>query len=141
MKIGISAALFAAAAFAAAPVAQADVYKWKDASGNVHYGDQPANGAEKVSTGPDNSEAAPDTSADDAQQKRDAECKRKRDQLDTYQKASRIVEKDALGNEKEYDAKDKEALMAVQQAKVKEACKGVLTSSTPSPKPAAPAAQ
>ena len=122
MKIGISAALFAAAAFAAAPAAQADVYKWKDASGNVHYGDQPANGAEKVSTGPDNSEAAPDTAADDAQQKRDAECKRKRDQLDTYQKASRIVEKDALGNEKEYSADDRKKLIDSIQKQIAENC-------------------
>ena len=51
-----------------------------------------------------------------------AECKRKRDQLDTYQKASRIVEKDALGSEKEYSADDRKKLIDSIQKQIAENC-------------------
>lgn len=35
---------------AATPITQADVYKWVDAQGRVHYTDRPVPGAERVST-------------------------------------------------------------------------------------------
>ena len=123
----------------AAAAANAAVYKWTDAQGRVHFSDKPVQDAttvqDKVAT---QAAKQSEESQDKAKEKasKQEECKSAQDQADLYSKADRLIEKDALGNEKEYDAKDKEALMAVQQAKVKDACKGVLTSSTPSAKPA-----
>ena len=42
-------------------VAHADVYRWKDAQGHVHYGDQPpASGAQKIDEPPPPSPLSPD---------------------------------------------------------------------------------
>jgi hypothetical protein len=105
-------------------LAHADVYKWKDADGRVHYGDQPKGDAEKLGGATVNGEAAPaDTKdADDQQKKRAEECSRKRDQLTTYQKASKIVEKDALGNEKVYSDDERKKLVDQTQKQVTDGC-------------------
>lgn len=42
-------------------VAHADIYRWKDAQGHVHYGDQPpASGAQKIDEPPPPSPLSPD---------------------------------------------------------------------------------
>ena len=44
-----------------AGVAHADIYRWKDAQGHVHYGDQPpASGAEKIDEPPPPSPLSPE---------------------------------------------------------------------------------
>lgn len=105
----------------------ADVYKWKDAQGHVHYGDQPKNGSEKVNVSPVNSEAEVKASADAAAQRaqKAQDCGRKRDQLSSYQSALRIVEKDALGNEREYSEAERQKLIALKQKQIAEQCADV----------------
>jgi len=112
---------------ASASIAQADVYKWTDADGRVHYGDQAKQGAEKVKIGPDSGEAAvTDNSPDPADKKKHAEeCGRKRDRLSTYGKASRIVETDSLGNDKEYNDAERKQLIERTQKQVDEGCADV----------------
>jgi hypothetical protein len=112
---------------ASASVSAADVYKWTDASGRVHYGDQPKQGAQKVNVGSANGESATPEDKDAASQKKQhaEDCGRKRDQLTNYQKATRIVEKDALGNEKEYNEADRQKLISVTQKQITEGCADV----------------
>ncbi len=108
--------------------AQAAVYKWKDADGRVHYGDQAKAGAEKVNAGPSNAEAAPaedaDADSDAAKQKkkRAEECNLKRDQLANYTKATRIVETDSLGNQKEFNEDERKKLIERTQKQVSDSC-------------------
>ena len=110
---------FAATAFAA------DVYKWKDAQGRVHYGDQAKQGSKKINASPAPAEAPADADAKAQRAKKVAECGRKRDQLMTYQNATRIVEKDALGNEKDYSDADRLRLIQVTQKQIADQCADV----------------
>lgn len=105
--------------------AQADVYKWKDANGRVHYGDQPARGAEKVNGGAVNATAADEASADasdQSKQKRAEECSRRRDQLASYRTASKITETDSLGNQKEFNDDERKKLIERTQQQISESC-------------------
>ena len=110
--------------FAVTAVA-ADVYKWKDAQGHVHYGDQPKQNSEKVNVNPAHADDPAEAGAKAQRAKVIAECGRKRDQLMTYQNAARIVEKDALGNEKEYNDADRQRLIQVTQKQIADQCKDV----------------
>lgn len=104
--------------------AHADVYKWKDANGRVHYGDQPASGAEKVNAGPANAAAADaaDNAADQSAQKRAEECSRMREQLANYKTASKIVETDSLGNQKEFSDDERKKLLDRTQKQIAGNC-------------------
>lgn len=105
--------------------AQAAVYKWKDANGRVHYGDQPVSGAVEVNGGAVTGAASDvPANADDqqAKQKKADECARKRDQLATYKKASKVVETDSLGNQKEFNEDERKKLVERTQQQVVENC-------------------
>jgi hypothetical protein len=110
----------------AASAAAADVYKWKDAQGHVHYGDLSKRGAEKVKAGPANGESATPADRDKDQEaqkaRHDEDCSRKRDQLATYSTAARIVEKDSLGNEKEFNEADRKKLIELTQKQIADGC-------------------
>ncbi|MES2488845.1 MAG: DUF4124 domain-containing protein [Pseudomonadota bacterium] len=136
MRLSVMVMGLCMASLASVSMAQAGVYKWKDANGRVHYGDQAPSGAEKVKTGPDNSEAAPvegnGSDAEKQQQKKIEECSRKRDQLTTYKKASRIVETDSLGNKKEFNDEERQKLIDRTQKDIADGC-GELTDSEGAP--------
>ncbi|HWU67676.1 MAG TPA: DUF4124 domain-containing protein, partial [Stenotrophobium sp.] len=105
----------------AAPAMAGAVYQWTDAQGNVHFGDNPAQGAKKLNLDPADGSAPPqDAAAREAQ--RAADCSRKRDQLTTFKSAARIVEKDALGNEHEYTGDERTKLIELTQKQVDTAC-------------------
>ena len=137
MSMRLSVVMVGLCLCASMTIADAGVYKWKDADGRIHYGDQPKDGAERVKTGPANSEAAPedDPTSDAGKQKAKhvEDCGRKRDQLMTYQKASRIVETDSLGNQKEFSNDERQKLVAKTQQQITEGCADV-----PAPEDAAP---
>ena len=139
MSMRLSIVMMGLCLFASMTIADAaGVYKWKDADGRVHYGDQPKDGAERIKTGPGNGEAAPpedDSNSDAGKQKAKhlEDCGRKRDQLVTYQKASRIVETDSLGNQKEFSDDERQKLVAKTQQQITEGCADV-----PGPAAAAP---
>ena len=114
----VVACVFCAGTFAG------DVYKWVDKEGNTHYGDKPKQGGEEVEMHGTGGKGPPahDVTADAAQSSRNAECQRKKAQLDTYRKAPSIRETDNLGRVKEYNADERTALLAQTEKQVSEAC-------------------
>lgn len=104
------------------------VYKWKDAQGRVHYGDKPADGAEKIEVNAPASqiqlekERENELATNEKTAKRFEECKRSKDQLATYQSAAFIIRKDGLGGEKELDTSERAKLIQLTQQRVKDSC-------------------
>ncbi|MGH8541146.1 MAG: DUF4124 domain-containing protein [Stenotrophobium sp.] len=104
------------------------VYKWTDAQGHVHYGDNPAKlSAQKLDIDAANGEKPPATKTDTAAQKAKhvEDCSRKRDQLATYKSAGRIIEKDNLGKEHEYTADERKQLIEQTQKQIDTDCADV----------------
>lgn len=108
--------------------ASAEIYRWKDAKGQVHYGDQPPAGAERVSPhgtsirGADKPEVPPlpDTKLSDDTVVPD--CDSARDQLAEFQTAGDIIETDSLGDQRTLDADQRARLIQRQEAIVARAC-------------------
>src|SRR5262249_30237875 len=113
-------ALIALVSFAA----YGDVYKWTDASGNVHYGDKPRDGADKVDVKPGIGSGSPsDPAAAKADQDRAAACAKKKSQLESYKTATVVKETDALGRAREYSEPERQQLIAQTEKQVADACK------------------
>lgn len=111
----------------AAAAAQAGkVYRWVDAKGQAHYGDLPDGDAREVrelsrQVGAETEPApVPDPAVESA--RRAAECAAKRQQLDTYEKSVRLIEKDNLGREREFSPQDKATLIERTQVEVVQLC-------------------
>lgn len=135
MRLGVGLILIAVVSQSA--LAQ-KTYRWKDAEGQVHYGDQPpAEGAEEVRLllgkgkrsppAPDSASGdfqinLPDESAAVSEQAIEDECLRRQKQLDSYRKSVRIVETDGQGHQREYDAEEVAALIAKTEDQVMELC-------------------
>lgn len=127
-RIGFMVALLLSCAVQAGPV-----YKWTDEKGRVHYGDRPAANAKKLDVGPPGAaQAAAPATPDQA-----LECQRKKDQLQTYQNAARVIERDSLGNEKEFTEAEKQKLIAVTQAQIARYCGTPQAAAEPPPPPPA----
>ncbi|MFA5941223.1 MAG: DUF4124 domain-containing protein [Sinimarinibacterium sp.] len=117
------------------------VYKWVDPSGRVHFSDTPQQGwklvdlnespatsttadaetdadAGAVAEGGDTDGAQTDT----REQLRAEECKRAKTQLASYKGAAKIVERDALGKEKDYSSEERLQLLEQTQKRVTEMC-------------------
>ena len=104
------------------------VYRWKDADGKTYYGDTPPSGAQDVRTfdarlgGPARS-PAPEAARDEEQvAAQDAECANKRNQLKVYRGATRLVERDSLGGEREYTLEERQKLVAKVEAELQAQC-------------------
>lgn len=108
-------------ALACASALAGEVYKWVDKDGNVHYGDRPKQGGEALDVRPGSGTGTPAETAQ-AQASRDADCQRKRQQLETYRKASAIKETDSLGRTKEYTPEERAQFVALTEKQVAEAC-------------------
>jgi len=104
-----------------AAASAAEVYKWKDKDGRVHYGDQPKHVAEPVEVQPGSGTGVP-SDAEAVRLAREVECQKKRAQLDTYKKAPSISEVDNLGKQREYTPAEREQFLAMTEKKVAEAC-------------------
>ncbi|WP_348819900.1 DUF4124 domain-containing protein [Fontimonas sp. SYSU GA230001] len=128
-------------------VAQAQaVYKWVDPNGRVHFSDTPQPGWKRidlnqagpaaatptdatagVDDGAGSDESTPADAADVADngtrdQLRAEECKRAKEQLASYKQATRIVERDEQGKEKEYSSAERLRLLEQTQKRVNEMC-------------------
>ena len=132
LKSKFIAALMCAATFG---VSAGQVYKWVDPNGRVHFSDTPRPGWTAVDL-----KSAPSLSADAAgaesteegaegegssaarDRLRADECKRRKEQLDSYLTANRIVERDALGKEKEFSQEERLQLIEQTQKQVAELC-------------------
>lgn len=127
--------LWLAALLCGAAWAQAPVYRWVDAGGQVHYGDQPPPTATLVKPAAPPAAAAaatPAVSADDTAKQAEA-CKHSKDQLGAYSTASTINETDALGNVHQYSAEEKQALVTKTQKYLDEHCAGMTAAAAPAP--------
>ncbi len=116
----------------ACSVGAAQVYKWVDAQGRMHYSDTPKPGWKRVdlNVAPgfapvtiDGASASGGADPTDTRaQLRAEECQRRRDQLESYRKAATVVSRDALGNEKAYSEEERLQLIEQTQRQVVELC-------------------
>lgn len=99
--------------------AQSRVYQWKDANGVVHYGDSAPGPAKSILIKPTSRglDAGARVAAVD-----EADCARKRDQLQRYSGASRVTETNALGESRDYDEAEIKKLVETAGAAVRTAC-------------------
>lgn len=131
LKSTFFAVLMCAATFAASA---GQVYKWVDPNGRVHFSDTPRPGwtAVDLKSAPslsadaaaaESSEESPEGESTAARERlRADECKRRKEQLDSYLTANKIVERDALGKEKEYSQEERLQLIEQTQKQVAELC-------------------
>lgn len=116
------------------------VYRWTDRAGVEHYGDIPVAGAEPVplpesakrqaSRDPVPAETgagtggASDGDAPDAESPEflAARCEQKKKQLASYQNSVSVVERDALGNEREYSAQERDQLIKITRSEIGRLC-------------------
>jgi hypothetical protein len=107
---------------ACAVASAAEVYKWKDKDGRVHYGDKPKSGqAEALDIEPSSGTGQPSTSLAE-QQARAAECKQKKEQLAAWRRGPTMSETDNLGRTREYTPAEREQFLNMTQKKVDELC-------------------
>ncbi len=110
------------------------VYRWVDANGRAHYSDTPQAGWEPVDIKSANTvPGVPSPRPEGAgsytgeqqvarDQLRASECKRRQEQLDSYLKATRIVERDSSGEEKVYTETQRLKLIELTERQVAELC-------------------
>ncbi len=104
------------------------IYRWTTPEGKVQYGDQPPSGAQDVrnfdrrvgTTAASPSDQAEGRPA--AKTISETDCINKRAQLNTYKNASRLVERDSLGREREFTVAEREQLVAKVQADLESQC-------------------
>lgn len=122
------AVLMALSLMLIAGVAHADkIYRWTGSDGKVYYGDLPPSGARDIRgfdrrAGTSASATPAETETPDQQAAREVECASKRSQLNTYKNATRLVEKDSLGREREFTAAEREQIVARTQADLESQC-------------------
>ena len=106
------------------------VYRWKGPDGKIYFGDTPPAGAQDVSSvdmrvpgraGPSTPPAPPPMSEEQLAA-RDADCANKRTQLKSYRSATRLIERDALGREREYTPEERQRLVAKVEAELQTQC-------------------
>jgi hypothetical protein len=106
---------------ACAVASAAEVYKWKDQDGRVHYGDRPKQGAQSVIVTPASGSGVP-SAAEGDRQAREAECQKTRAKYESYRRAPSISEIDNLGKQREYTPAEREQFLAMTERKVAELC-------------------
>ena len=125
--------------------ASAEVWKWVDENGNVHYGDRPQNASSEGitlarytpsasasrSSGQSRMNASPDTKASsagnatesaDGKKAREYYCNQASEIYDSYSKAPRLYKTNAEGQREYLSDKEAAALLAETKAKVTEWC-------------------
>lgn len=113
--------------------AQAELYRWVDDSGQVHYSDKKPNNNEQPTGVAETLDFAPGTAAAKARRDRaEAEareneriaerCGAARAQLEAYRRAVSLVRQGPDGAEVELSSSEREALIEQSQAKVDAAC-------------------
>lgn len=107
------------------------IYRWKGTDGKTHYGDAPPLGAQDVRNfeqriGKPAAAASSQSESltDEEVAARDAACATKRSQLKTYQNATQLIERDALGRDREYTPEERKQLVAKLEAEVQTQCEG-----------------
>ncbi len=100
-------------------MAAGKTYRWVDANGKVHYGDQPPPNATAVTEKPAGAAPAVDDGAKaggtDA-----AECERRTQKLNQYRNAAAVTETDSLGNKREYTEAERQKLVERAEQSVRD---------------------
>ena len=116
-------------ALAVSPPAAADVYRWRDAQGQLHFGDRPPAKVRFERFEPragiknmDDRSGNAGAQGDETAQADGPDCGEARDRLAEYRVAERIVETNALGEERELTADERQRLVERQQGIVDAAC-------------------
>lgn len=115
------------------PASAAEVYKWTDRNGQVHYADRPRPGAEALDVKPASGDggAAADREKDEAA--RAARCKLETEELDRARKATGLRETDSKGKSRDLSADERTAYIAGIEKRVTNACAGVPAPTAPAP--------
>lgn len=120
----------------AGPALAGKVFRWVDAQGRVHYGDQPARDARELrqldaprpaAGAAEPAAATPEPTAEANEEEavaRAAACAAKREQLKSYETATALIEKDTLGREREYSAEERVQLVERARSEVQALCEG-----------------
>lgn len=98
------------------------MYRWVDAQGKVHFSDRPQGNARVIDVRPGSGPGAADSKSALASRIDAAECRRRQDQLAGYRQSERIVEKNALGVEREYTPEERNRLLRLTEQAVAESC-------------------
>jgi hypothetical protein len=99
-------------------------YNWVDTSGQFHFSDTPQASWTRVDL------PGPKLIPAGVRQQPVAEvlaskaglCTQRRQTLDIYRTADNLIERDALGSERQYSAKEKQKLISPSEQQVTEAC-------------------
>ena len=125
-----SVGMFAAAALLCmcAAAQAAEVYKWVDQQGRIHFGDRPQPGWKKMevksTSGDGRSSSAPAGSAPPAPQTASsAACSTKRQQLESYRRATELVERNPLGEERALTEEQRTKLIQLTEQQIDQLCK------------------
>lgn len=126
--------MLAAACLVWGGLATAEVYRWVDEDGEVHYSDRPVQGSESVDVdvpppGESDSNAAPDeypAGADPDAEKakvRAAQCELAKTRLKSYEEAETLLRRNEdTGEEAELSADERVDLIVQTQRRVREWC-------------------
>lgn len=118
MRIALALSL----ALACAAASAAEVYKWRDKDGRLHYGDKPKDvQAESVMVNPSSGSGEPSPTFA-GEKERLAECQKKRAQLESWRSAPTMSEVDNLGRTRLYTSAEREQFLSMAEARVAELC-------------------
>lgn len=101
------------------------IYRWTGEDGKTHFGDQPPRDGRVIETVESKLGTSPALSPTPSAPVRvasESECTNKRAQLSTYQNATRLVERDSLGREREFTAEEREQLVKKTQQELETQC-------------------
>ena len=112
-------------------VVNAEVYRWVDSNGQVHYSDRPNPVSSQVTVGETNSvgtyvvpeaeEEGESTEAATARTRAE-QCEMVKKRLDSYRNAGTVVRRDELGEETEISAEQRVELIVKTEGQVKVLC-------------------
>lgn len=106
---------------AATLAAGAKVYRWVDANGNVHYGDQPPPAqAQELRQGAPTAMNAPAVTPQGEDS--GVDCAQLASELERWTASSRLMQTDVLGQQRELSTEERAALIAQAQQRYDSAC-------------------
>jgi len=110
-------------------LADSKVYRWVDAAGNVHYGDQPPEKASAVDMKPVKSApataaapAVPPTAGTAVAGAAPVDCEALRGDLDSWRNAAQVIQTDTLGNQHTLSDEEKAQAIAQGEARLAQNC-------------------
>jgi len=95
----------------------AEVWRWVDKDGAVHYGDTSRHGAQPLDV-----KSANGNGPDAATLAHTAECQKQKAELEGYRSAGVLQQQDALGNVHTFTEPERLKLLELTEQKVKAAC-------------------